>query len=130
MAGLPWEQHVAFLDNRKTARDIESRLRAMIRKIAGHPALLCYVIGNEIPASIVRWHGRKKVERFLERLYIAAKEEDRDAPATYVNYPTTEYLQLPFLDFCCYNVYLEDRKHLEAYLYRLQNIAGDRCPDR
>ena len=126
MAGLPWEQHVAFLDNRKTARDIESRLRAMIRKIVGHPALLCYVIGNEIPASIVRWHGRKRVERFLVRLYIAAKAEDPDALVTYVNYPTTEYLQLPFLDFCCYNVYLEDQKHLEAYLYRLQNIAGDR----
>jgi GT2 family glycosyltransferase len=126
MVGLPWEQHVAFLDNRKTARDIESRLREMIRKIAGHPALLCYVIGNEIPASIVRWHGRKRVERFLVRLYIAAKAEDPDALVTYVNYPTTEYLQLPFLDFCCYNVYLEDQKHLEAYLYRLQNIAGDR----
>lgn len=126
MAGLPWEQHVAFLDNRKTARRIETALRKMIRKIAGHPALLCYVIGNEIPASIVRWHGRQKVERFLKRLYMAAKQEDPGALVTYVNYPTTEYLQLPFLDVYCCNVYLENRDRLEAYLYRLQNIAGDR----
>jgi GT2 family glycosyltransferase len=126
MAGLPWEQHIAFLDSRKTAKRIEAALRGMIRKIADHPALLCYVIGNEIPASIVRWHGREKVERFLKRLYIAAKEEDQSALITYVNYPTTEYLQLPFLDFYCYNVYLENRDRLEGYLYRLQNIAGDR----
>lgn len=126
MAGLPWEQHVAFLDNRKTVKRIETALRGMIRKIAGHPALLCYVIGNEIPASIVRWHGREKVERFLKRLYCAAKQEDPGALVTYVNYPTTEYLQLPFLDFYCYNVYLENEDRLEAYLYRLQNMAADR----
>jgi GT2 family glycosyltransferase len=125
MAGLPWEQHVTFLDDKKTAKRIEAGIRAMIRKIAGHPALLCYVIGNEIPASIVRWHGREKIERFLKRLYVAAKEEDQGALVSYVNYPSTEYLQLPFLDFHCYNVYLENQNHLEAYLYRLQNIAGD-----
>jgi GT2 family glycosyltransferase len=43
-----------------------------------------------------------------------------------VNYPTTEYLQLPFLDLVCFNVYLESQARLEAYLARLQNIAGDR----
>ena len=63
MIGLPWEQHITFLDNRKTAKSIENRIRTMIREIAGHPAIFCYVIGNEIPASIVRWHGRRKIER-------------------------------------------------------------------
>jgi len=43
---------------------------------------------------------------------------------TYVNYPTTEYLRLPFLDFVCFNVYLESQDRFEAYLARLQNIAG------
>ena len=43
-----------------------------------------------------------------------------------MNYPTTEYLQLPFLDLVCFNVYLETQERLEAYLARLQNIAGDR----
>ena len=126
MADLPWESHIAFLDTRKTAKSIEARIRAMIQDIAGHPALLCYVIGNEIPASIVRWHGRRKTERFLEHLYSTAKKEDPNGLATYVNYPTTEYLQLPFLDFYCFNVYLEEQDRLEAYLYRLQTIAGDR----
>ena len=125
MVGLPWEQHVTFLESRKTAQSIEDRVRAHIQEIAGHPALLCYVIGNEIPSSIVRWHGRKKIERFLKRLYTIAKKEDPDGLVTYVNFPTTEYLQLPFLDFHCFNVYLEEQDRLEAYLNRLQNIAGD-----
>ncbi len=125
MVGLPWEQHVTFLDDRKRARDIEGRVRAWVRACAGHPAVLCYAVGNEIPAPIVRWHGRRRVERFLERLYRAAKTEDPNGLFTYVNYPTTEYLQLPFVDLVCFNVYLESQERLEPYLARLQNIAGD-----
>ncbi len=126
MVGLPWAQHIAFLDNELLARDAEERVRAGVRACAGHPAVLCYTIGNEIPASIVRWHGRRRVERFLRRLYEVAKGEDPEGLATYVNYPTTEYLELPFLDLVAFNVYLESPERLEAYLARLQNLAGER----
>jgi GT2 family glycosyltransferase len=125
MVGLPWEQHVTFLDDRGRARSIERRVREGVRACAGHPAVLCYAIGNEIPASIVRWHGRNRIARHLERLYHAAKDEDPGGLVTYVNFPTTEYLHLPFLDFVCFNVYLEDQGRLSAYLTRLQNLAGD-----
>jgi GT2 family glycosyltransferase len=124
--GLPWEQHIAFLNEKGRAQAIEEHVCAGVRTCAGHPAILAYAIGNEIPASIVRWHGRRRTERFLERLYRAAKHEDPTALFTYVNYPSTEYLQLPFLDFVCFNVYLESHGSLEAYLARLHNIAGDR----
>jgi O-antigen biosynthesis protein len=126
MVGLPWEQHIAFLDDRKRVRSLEQRIRASVRSCAGHPALLCYAIGNEIPAGIVRWYGRHRVERFLARLYRIAKREDPDSLVTYVNYPTTEYLQLRFVDFVCFNVYLEQQNRLAAYIARLQNLAGDR----
>ena len=126
MVGLPWEQHVAFLDDQKRVRSIEERVRAAARACAGHPAILCYAIGNEIPASIVRWHGARRVERFLERLYRAVKAEDPGALVTYVNYPSTEYLQLDFVDLVCFNVYLESEERLAPYLARLQNLAGDR----
>jgi GT2 family glycosyltransferase len=126
MVGLPWEQHVTFLDERRRARSIIERVRAGVRACAGHPAVLCYVIGNEIPAAIVRWHGRRRVERFLERLHRAAKAEDPGGLVSYVNYPTTEYLDLPFLDLVCFNVYLETQEALEGYLARLQNLAGER----
>jgi GT2 family glycosyltransferase len=126
LVGLPWEQHIAFLDDQQRVRSIEARLREGVRACAGHPAILGYAVGNEIPAPIVRWYGRKPVERFLKRLCWAAKTEDPNGLVTYVNYPSTEYLQLPFLDFVCFNVYLEARQRLEAYLARLQNLAGER----
>ena len=126
MVGLPVEREAMLLDDRKHARSLEEWVREGIRACAGHPAVLCYTIGNEIRASIVRWHGHRRVERLLERLYRAAKAEDPDGLVTYVNYPSTEYLQLPFIDFVSFNVYLESQERLEAYLARLHNIAGDR----
>src|SRR6266478_2234504 len=116
MVGLPWEQHVAFLDDSRTACAIEARVREAVRKCAGHPAVLCYAVGNEIPAGMVRWLGRRRVERFIEKLYRVAKAEDPEALVTYVNFPTTEFLELPFLDFFCFNVYLEAQDAFEAYL--------------
>jgi GT2 family glycosyltransferase len=126
MVGIPWEQHIAFLDDRGRSCAIEQRVREGVRACAGHPAVLCYAVGNEIPASIVRWHGRRPIERFIKRLYDAAKAEDPEALVTYVNFPSTEYLELPFLDLVCFNVYLEAEELLDAYIARLQNLAGDR----
>ncbi|HLX25509.1 MAG TPA: glycosyltransferase [Candidatus Cybelea sp.] len=126
MVGLPWEQHIAFLDEPGRCRSIEARLRADVKRCANHPAVLCYAVGNEIPSNVVRWLGRERVERFIERLYRAVKAEDPTALVTYVNFPTTEYLQLPFLDFVAFNVYLENEEPLRAYLARLHNLAGDR----
>jgi GT2 family glycosyltransferase len=126
MIGIPWEQHIAFLDEPGIADQIEQRVRNAVRTCAGHPAVLCYAVGNEIPAQIVRWSGRRRIERHVRRLYVAAKSEDPDALVTYVNYPSTEYLQLPFLDLVCFNVYLESPDRLASYLARLHHIAGDR----
>src|SRR5438067_12070493 len=47
MVGLPWEQHVTFLDDRTLSRAITERVTASVRTCAGHPAILCYAIGNE-----------------------------------------------------------------------------------
>lgn len=126
MVGIPWEQHVTFLADPDRVRSIHERIRSGVRACSGHPAVLCYAVGNEIPASIVRWHGPHAVERLIRRLYEIAKEQDPDGLVTYVNYPSTEYLRLAFLDLVCFNVFLEARPQLQAYLARLHNIAGDR----
>jgi GT2 family glycosyltransferase len=126
MVGLSAEQYVGYLIDRRGAPDIAAAIRAKVRACAGHPALLCYALGNEIPAPMARWLGRSAVQRYLERLYRVVKQEDPDGLVTYVNYPTTEYLELPFLDLVCFNVYLESQERLEAYLARLHNLAGDR----
>lgn len=125
MAGIAWEQHVAFLDER-LADSICARVREGVRACAGHPALLCVAVGNEIPAAIVRWLGRRRVERFLNRLCRAVREELPGTLVTYVNYPSTEYLQVRDADVMTFNVYLERRERFAAYLGRLQNLAGDR----
>lgn len=125
-AGLAWEQHVAFLDERRRTDAIVGRVRSEVAARAGHPALLAWAVGNEIPAPVVRWHGAGAVRNFVKRLHDAAKQADPGAAVTYVNYPTTEYLELEFLDFVCFNVFLEDSGPFEAYLHRLQNLTGDR----
>jgi GT2 family glycosyltransferase len=126
MVGLPWEQHIAFLDSQERQQDIRQRLMASVLTCAGHPAVLCYALGNEIPAPVVRWYGRERVEEFLKYLYQAVRAVDPATLVTYVNYPTTEYLDLSFLDFDCFNVYLETPEKLGAYLARLHNLLGDR----
>jgi O-antigen biosynthesis protein len=126
MIGLPWEQHIAFLEEPDRADAICAAVAEQVRRCSGHPAILCYAIGNEIPAPIVRWHGKRKTERFLERLFWAAKAEDPEGLFTYVNYPSTEYLELPFIDIVSFNVFLESEPVFESYLARLQNLSGDR----
>src|SRR3954454_5175130 len=125
MVGVPWEQHIAFLDT-GAADGIERTVRAAIRPLSAHPAVLCWSIGNEIPASIVRWHGPKRIERFLARLCRAVREEDPGALVTYVTFPPTEYLRLAAFDLLSFNVYLEEQVNLERYLGRLQNLADER----
>jgi GT2 family glycosyltransferase len=127
MVGLSAEQYIGYLiDTTKKAPDVEAVVREKVRTVKGHPALLCYAIGNEIAAPVARWLGRWRVERYLRTIFEVVKDEDPKGLVTYVNYPSTEYLQLPFLDLLCFNVYLEDRDRFRAYLGRLQNIAGDR----
>jgi GT2 family glycosyltransferase len=126
MVGVPWAEHIAFLDERWRAAAIVARVSAGVRACAGHPAVLCYALGNEIPAPVVRWHGHRRVERFLARLADAARAADPTALVTYVNYPTTEYLDVPWADLVTFNLCLESAERLDAYLARLHNLAGDR----
>lgn len=124
MVGLPWSQHVAFLDDRKLKQDIARSLIAKVGEFRDHPAIALVALGNEIPPGVVRWHGHLRVERFLRELYARAKDAAPDALFTYVNFPPTEFLDLSFFDVCAFNVYLHREADLRAYLVRLQHVAG------
>jgi GT2 family glycosyltransferase len=127
LAGLGSERVVGFLnDDRRTRARIEARLVEPVRRCVSHPALLGYSVGNEIRASTVRWLGRDRLEQYLKGLCQRVRDIDPTALVTYANYPSTEYLELPFLDFVCFNVFLERPDRLAAYLARLQNLAGER----
>jgi glycosyltransferase involved in cell wall biosynthesis len=127
LPGLGAERLIGHLnDGRRVQARVEAGLAEQVRRCAGHPALLGYSVANEIPASTVRWLGPGRVERFLQRSCERVRDVDPEAMVTYVNYPSTEYLELPFLDLVCFNVFLEQQDRLDAYLARLQNLAGDR----
>src|SRR6266567_5969839 len=66
MVGLNWGEQMAFLDDPKRVEEITDKVKRWIRRCAGHPAVFCYTVGNEITSSIVRWHGRRRVEKFVQ----------------------------------------------------------------
>ena len=126
IVGLAWTQHVCFLDDDALVAAIRESVRSSVRRLADHPAILAFALGNEIPPAIVRWHGKEAIESFLHELYDDVKAEAPDALCTYVNFPPTDYLELSFLDFVCFNVFLHEVKDFRAYMAKLQHIAGNR----
>ncbi len=126
MIGLAWPQHIPFLDDRRLTRQIRCDATADVRRMAAHPAALLFALGNEIPAGIVRWHGHRRIERFLRELYEDVKTAAPDSLLTYVNFPPTEHLELDAFDVFAYNVYLHRETELRGYLARLQHLAGSR----
>jgi GT2 family glycosyltransferase len=121
---VPWMEYVCFLENKAIRKQVIREVRNGIASCRHHPAVLMYCVGKEIPPDIVRWHGPKKVRAFLEDLYHAAKDQDPESLITYTNFPTTEYLELPFVDVSTFNVYLHNRSEFCAYLDRLQHLSG------
>ncbi len=126
MVGLAWPQHISFLDDPQLARQIRHDAANAVRRLVAHPATLMFAVGNEIPAGIVRWHGHRRIERFLRELYENVKAAAPDSLLTYVNFPPTEHLDLECFDVCAFNVYLHREPDLRGYLARLQHIAGAR----
>jgi GT2 family glycosyltransferase len=123
---VPWAKHLCFLDSARARAGARQAVEQTARRGRRHPCVLAYSLGNEIPPDIVRWHGAKRVERFLAELGDVAKQIDPPGLVTYASYPPTEYLDLSFLDFATFNVYLHDPETFRRYLFRLQNLVGDR----
>ena len=113
-------------DLRRIAHDARREVRQTARRLAGHEQVLALVLGNEIPADVVRWVGTETIAGLLAELAEVVHEEDPSALVTYANYPTTEYLPLDHLDFLTFNVFLERRPEFRPYLSRLHTLAGNR----
>jgi GT2 family glycosyltransferase len=123
---VPWPKHLCFLDSPEAQRAARQAVRQAAECGKRHPCVLAYSICNEIPSNIVRWHGARRIELFLAELQDVAKQTDPEGLVTYANYPSTEYLDLSFLDFVTFNVYLHDPETFRRYLFRLQNLVGDK----
>jgi len=122
---LPWEKHVEFLRERSIRKQIADAVRTTVSKYPGHPAILGYLVGNEISSTMARWLGARRVIEFVEELIRIGRAIDPDALFSYATYPPTEYLLPQNADFCCFNVYLHNQRDFEGYLLRLQNLTGE-----
>src|SRR5437870_1827165 len=125
LVGLPWSQHITFLDSLATQAQIRDAIVAGVRQCQRHPAVFAYLVGNEIPPDMVRWHGAEPVRRFLRSLVACVKQEHPKALVSYANFPSTEYLTIDFTDFVCFNVYLHNETAFRRYIARLHNLAVD-----
>ncbi|BCX48824.1 hypothetical protein HAHE_27320 [Haloferula helveola] len=96
------------------------------KELCGHPAVLMYSIGNEVPPLIVRWYGVERISAFLRKMCDIVKQNSDGSLVTYVNHPPTEYLNLPNFDVVSYNIYLENEASFRSYLARLHSLAGER----
>src|SRR5579864_1401248 len=126
LVGIPWSQHVTFLDSPAIEREVERAVVETVKSMNRHPAIFAYLVGNEIPPDMVRWHGPNRVRAFLKRLVGLIKEFDPARLVSYANFPSTEYLTIDFTDFLCFNVYLHQESAFRRYVSRLHNLAVDR----
>jgi O-antigen biosynthesis protein len=127
MLGIPWPFHMAFLDSPGMMREIRDAIRKTVLETRNFgETIAAYSIGNEIRSDIVRWHGPGAVSGFLAELHDLGKQIDPDALFTYSNYPSAEYLDLSFLDFISFNVYLHREEDFRHYLTHLMGQAGER----
>ena len=123
---IPWTQHVEFLNEHRLKRQIIETIRRGVETHAGHPAIFAYFVGNEVPTTMVRWLGARRVIEFIEKLIDVARSADPRPLYSYASYPPTEYLLPGNVDFYSFNVYLERQTDFERYLARLQNLAEDK----
>ncbi len=123
---VPWPKHLCFLDSERAKADARAAVLRAAQVTRDHPSVLALSICNEIPTDVARWHGPRRVERFLRELADSVKQADPGRLVTVANFPPTEYLDLSFADFATFNVYLHDREAFRRYLFRLQNLVGDK----
>lgn len=123
---IPWEKHRCFFEDWEAMERARDRVRTTARELGNHPAVLAISVVNEFPVDVVRFQGRRRVERFVENLLTIAKTEAPDCLVTFVNFPTTEFLHVVGVDFVCFNVYVHDEAKFGSYLDRLQHIAGNK----
>ena len=92
-----------------------------------HPCVLAYSIGNEIPPDIVRWHGARRVERFLAELADVGQAGRPGRPGhlrQLSRRPSTSTCRSstspPSTSTCT------TAEAFRRYLFRLQNLVGDK----
>src|SRR5262249_52034650 len=86
---VPWRKHLCFLDTAADCREARQAVRDAATRGGRHGCLLAYSVGNEVPPDVIRWHGARRVERFLADLADVAHQADPGGLVTYASSPPT-----------------------------------------
>src|SRR5947209_15336588 len=68
-----WEQQTAFFEERGAAKKIEERVRGQVKSCSGHPAVLCFVIANEIPDPFLDFRSEEHTSELQSRQYLVCR---------------------------------------------------------
>jgi hypothetical protein len=82
-----------------------ARLVERVTQLRAKPALLAYLLGNEVGGDILQSRGEAPIVAGLRDLYTAIKAADPGHPISHANWPPARHLNLHFLDFISFNVY-------------------------
>jgi O-antigen biosynthesis protein len=108
------------------------RVTSTVRELQAKPALLAWLLGNEVPSAALNGGGDTLITAELVKLYQAVKALDATHPISHSNWVTTKDLDLRFMDFSSFNVYPLWPPQVVAlgydrYIERvLRPIAGDK----
>jgi hypothetical protein len=84
---------------------LNERIVERVRHLSAKPALLAYLLGNEVGGDILQSRGEGPIVAGLRDLYNAIKSADPTHPISHANWPPARHLHLSFLDFASFNVY-------------------------
>lgn len=84
---------------------ITNRIVERVTSLRSKPALLAWILGNEVPGYALQSHGETTIVAGLRELYTAVKAADPSHPISHANWPPGRHLDLSFMDFACFNVY-------------------------
>jgi hypothetical protein len=88
-----------------TQAAITARVVERVIPLRSKPALLAWLLGNEVGGPVLQSRGDGPIVAGLRELYMAIKAADPAHPVSHVNWPPARHLDLQFLDFTSFNVY-------------------------
>src|SRR5712691_9313403 len=84
---------------------ITARVVARVTALQSKPALLAFLLGNEVGGHVLQTRGDAPIVSGLRDLYTAVKSADPHHPVSHANWPPAKHLDLRFFDFASFNVY-------------------------
>jgi hypothetical protein len=84
---------------------ITARVVERVTALQSKPALLAWLLGNEVVGHVLQTRGEAPIVSGLHDLYTAVKSADPRHPISHANWPPARHLDLRFFDFASFNVY-------------------------